>query len=292
MTIQIRPLHPIFAAEMIGVDVGKPIDAAMTKTISDAINEYAILVLRDQKLDNESQAAFARNFGELEVSGKVYRSDNKSRHKTQGIVDVSNLDEENQPRARDDRRRLENLRNFLWHTDASFRRIPGALSMLYGLVVPPVGADTEFADLRAAYDALSDEMKAKLEGLVAEHSFVHSRAVLGVPSSEEELAALPPVPQRVVRRHPGSHRKSLFIGAHATHILGWPVPEGRLLLLDLLAHATQPQFVYQHKWRQGDLVIWDNRCTLHRARPFDETQPRDVRRVTTKDVASTLDQTA
>ena len=185
------------------------------------------------------------------------------------------------------------LANRLWHTDASFRAVPGALSMLYAHVIPDEGGDTEFADLRAAYDALPAATKAQLEGKVAIHSIWHSRGQLDVTKyTPEELASLPPVPQRVVRTHPGSHRKTLYIAAHASHIDGMPVPDGRLLLMELMEHATKPQFVHAHKWRQGDLVIWDNRCTMHRARPFDTTKVRDLRRVTTRDVASTLEQAA
>jgi alpha-ketoglutarate-dependent 2,4-dichlorophenoxyacetate dioxygenase len=291
--LQVRQLHPAFAAEIGGLDLGRPLDAAQLSDVRDAIDRYAVLVFPDQHLDNDSQAAFGRQFGELEASAQTYRADNKFRPEARGVVDVSNLDENNRPRALDDRRRLENMRNMLWHTDASFRAVPAALSMLYAHVVTPAGGETEFADLRAAYDALPDETKAQIADLVAEHSHVNSRAILGFPSgTPEERAALPPVPQRVVRRHPGSGRRTLYIGSHASHIVGWPVPDGRLLLLNLLEHATQREFVYRHQWRKGDLVLWDNRCTLHRGRPFDPAHPRDLRRVTTRDVASTLDQPA
>jgi alpha-ketoglutarate-dependent 2,4-dichlorophenoxyacetate dioxygenase len=168
------------------------------------------------------------------------------------------------------------------------------LSMLYAHVVTPAGGETEFADLRAAYDALSPDMKAQIEDLVAEHSIFHSRGQIGFTDyNDAERASLPAVPQRLVRVHPGSKRKTLYIGAHASHILGWPVPEGRLLIRDLIEHATQRQFVHRHSWRVGDLVIWDNRCTMHRGRPYeDATHARDLRRVTTMDVASTLEQVA
>jgi alpha-ketoglutarate-dependent 2,4-dichlorophenoxyacetate dioxygenase len=191
------------------------------------------------------------------------------------------------------RRRLDWLANRLWHTDASFRAVPGALSMLYAHVVPAEGGDTEFADLRAAWDALPEAMQEMIEPLVAEHSIFHSRALIGFTDfTDEERAAMPPVPQRLVRRHPGSGRKMLYLASHASHIIGWPVPDGMLLLRELIEHATQPEFVYRHAWRQGDLVIWDNRCTMHRGRAYDETQPRDLRRITTQDTASTLNQAA
>ena len=201
------------------------------------------------------------------------------------LADISNLDANNQLRSRDDHRRLDGLGNRLWHSDASFREVPGALSMLFAHVVPPVGGETEFADLRAAYDALPAEMKASIEGLVAEHSIFHSRGQLGhTDYTDAERASLPSVQHKLVRVHPGSKRKSLYMGAHASHIVGWPMPEGRLLLRDLMEHATERRFVHRHSWRVGDLVVWDNRCTLHRGRAYDDaTHPRDLRRVTTKD---------
>jgi len=182
----------------------------------------------------------------------------------------------------------------LWHSDASFRQASGALSMLFAHVVPPVGGETEFADLRAAYDLLSPAMQAKIEGLVCEHSIFHSRSQLGhTDYTEAERAALPPAHHRLVRAHPGSKRKTLYMGAHASHIVGWPVPDGRLLLRELMEHATQREFVYRRSWRVGDLVIWDNRCTLHRGRPYDDSKhPRDLRRVTTRDPQTALEPVA
>ena len=211
------------------------------------------------------------------------------------ISDISNLDEQNRLRGRDDPRRFDQLGNRLWHTDGSFRRVPAALSMLYAHRVPAPGrhgnGETEFADLRAAYDALPDATKAEIEDLVALHDIAWSRGQLGFSDLLfGEKNVLPPVPQRLVRRHPGSGRKTLYIAAHASEIVGWPVPDGRLLLRELIEHATVRDFVYRHAWRAGDLVIWDNRCTMHRGRAFDEREVRDLRRVTTRDVASTLDQ--
>ena len=200
-------------------------------------------------------------------------------------------------RGRDDPRRFDQLSNRLWHTDGSFRRIPAALSMLYAHRVPgssPRGnGETEFADMRAAYDALSEQQKEDVAGLVALHDISWSRGQLGFNELLfGEKQVLPPVPQRVARTHPGSKRKVLYVAAHASEIVGWPVPEGRLLLRELIEHATQREFVYRHDWREGDLVIWDNRATMHRGRNFDEGRVRDLRRVTTRDVASTLDQVA
>ena len=295
MAISLGPLHPLFAAEVAGVDTGWPLDPATAKGIAEAIDRYAVLVFRDQQLDDERQMAFARNFGELEIP-RSGRADVTRRLRPE-LSDISNLDPEGRLRGRDDPRRFDQLGNRLWHTDGSFRRVPAALSMLYAHRVPapsPLGdGDTEFADLRAAYDALSEPLRAAIADLVAVHDIAWSRAQLGFTELLfGEKDKLPPVPQRLVRTHPGSKRKTLYLAAHACEIVGWPAPEGRLLLRDLIEHATREEFVYRHKWRRGDLVIWDNRCTMHRGRHFDESRVRDLRRVTTRDIASTLDQVA
>lgn len=292
--VSVKQLHPLFVGEISGIDVSRPLSPSDHKAIVDAIDRYAVVVFHGQNLDDATQIAFASQFGPVESSAaKLRQRDIKHRLASNEIADISNLDSEGKVLQPEARRRLDWLGNRLWHTDASFRRVPGALSLLYAHIVPPEGGETEFADMRAAYDALPDRTKKELEGLVAEHSIWRSREQLGVVKySEEELASLPPVPQRVVRTHPGSGRKTLYVASHASHILGRPVADGRLLLLDLIEHATQPRFVHSHTWKQGDLVIWDNRCTMHRARPFDTTQVRDLRRVTTRDVASTLEQAA
>lgn len=294
MSITVTPAHPDFAAEIAGVDVSRPLNPADRQAIEDAIDRYAVVVFRGQTLDDEKQVAFARNFGPIASSAlKLRHRDIKHRIESSDVADISNLDGDGNVLKPDARRRLDGLANRLWHTDASFRAVPGALSMLYAHVIPEEGGDTEFADLRAAYDALPEAKKKELEGLVAEHSIWRSREQLGVVQyTDEERASLPPVPQRLVRTHPGSHRKTLYLAAHASHILGMPVADGRLIILDLIEHATQPRFVHAHRWARGDLVIWDNRCTMHRARPFDTTKVRDLRRVTTRDVASTLEQAA
>jgi len=293
--LTIRQLHPLFVGEVSGVDAGKPLDTATVAALSAAINRYAVLVFPGQTLDDDRQMAFARNFGELELprSGAA----NVKRRLRPEIADISNLDAENQVRGREDPRRFDQLGNRLWHTDGSFRRIPAALSMLYAHQVPgpsPKGnGETEFADMRAAYDALSDQQRAEIADLVALHDISWSRGQLGFNELLfDEKQVLPPVPQRVVRTHSGSKRKVLYVAAHASEIVGMPVPEGRLLLRELIEHATQRKFVYRHEWRVGDLVIWDNRATMHRGRHYDETRVRDLRRVTTRDVASTLDEVA
>jgi alpha-ketoglutarate-dependent 2,4-dichlorophenoxyacetate dioxygenase len=294
MSITVRPTHPDFVCEISGIDLGQPLKPADRDAIEDAINRYAVVVFHDQKLLDDQQIEFAAHFGPIHTPGQRARH-HSIRHRLERteIADISNLDGDGKVLDVNARRRLDWLANRLWHTDASFRAVPGALSMLYAHVIPDEGGDTEFADLRAAYDALDPATKKKLEGLIAIHSIWHSRCQLDVTTyTAEERASLPPVPQRIVRSHPGSHRKTLYLAAHASHIEGMPVPDGRLLLLDLMEHATKPQFVHAHKWREGDLVIWDNRCTMHRARPFDTTKVRDLRRVTTRDVASTLEQAA
>jgi alpha-ketoglutarate-dependent 2,4-dichlorophenoxyacetate dioxygenase len=292
--LHVKLLHPLFVGEVSGIDLSTPLPETATAALTAAIDRYAVLVFHDQRLDDDAQLVFARRFGPLEPP-QTYSGARRLKHAE--FADVSNLDAEGQPRGRDDRRRMNSLGNRLWHTDASFRRVPGALSMLYAHDIPAPSAkgdgDTEFTDLRAAYDALSNAMKAQIEPLVAEHSIFHSRALIGFTDfTAEERGAMPAVPQRLVRVHPGSKRKTLYLASHASHIVGWPAPEGMLLLRELIEHATQPEFVYTHTWRKGDLVIWDNRCTMHRGRPFDETQRRDLRRITTQDVASTLGQVA
>src|SRR3981189_864780 len=294
MSITVKPVTPDFVAEISGIDLARPLASANRDAIEDAINRYAVLLFRGQTLGDDQQIAFARHFGPIQASAQKARHTGiKHRLASSEIADISNLDGDSNVLGAKSKRRLDWLANRLCHTDAAFRAVPGALSMLYAHVVPDEGGDTEFADLRAAYDALPDKSKKQLEGLIAEHSIWHSRGQLAVTTyTPEERASLPPVPQRVVRTHPGSGRKTLYVAAHASHIIGMPIADGRLLLMDLVAHATQPRLVHAHTWKQGDLVIWDNRCTMHRARPFDTTRVRDLRRVTTRDVASTLEQAA
>jgi alpha-ketoglutarate-dependent 2,4-dichlorophenoxyacetate dioxygenase len=296
MALAITPLHPYIGAEIGGLDVSRPIDDATVAALWRAIDDHAVVVFRDQQISDEQLRSFAARFGELEIGRSAARG-GRRRLQFPEIGDISNLDEDNRLRARDDQRRLDSLGNRLWHTDASYMPVPVVLGMLFAVAVPPsspFGAgETEFADMRAAYDALNDEQREVVDPLVAEHDVFWSRAQIGFtefPPGEREK--YPPSRQRLVRRHPGSRRKCLYLSAHASHIVGWPVPEGRLLLHDLSDFATQPQFVYSHKWRVGDLVIWDNRDTMHRGRPHDEDQPRDLRRATTLDIGSTLDEAA
>jgi alpha-ketoglutarate-dependent 2,4-dichlorophenoxyacetate dioxygenase len=296
MGIGITPLHPHIGAEIGGLDLARPIEPETVAAIWRAIDTHAVLVFRDQHLRDPPLHDFAARFGPLEI-GRAAMRPGRRRLSIPQIGDISNLDEDSRIRARDDRKRLDALGNRLWHTDASYMPVPVVLGMLHAVAVPPPsalgGGETEFADMRAAYDALPEATRAEVDGLVAEHDIFWSRGQIGFTSFQPgEREKYPPSPQRLVRRHPGSGRKTPYLSAHASHIVGWPVAEGRLLLLDLNTHATQRQFVYSHQWRVGDLVIWDNRCTMHRGRPHDESQPRDLRRATTLDTASTLEEAA
>jgi alpha-ketoglutarate-dependent 2,4-dichlorophenoxyacetate dioxygenase len=292
MGLAVKPLHPLFVAEIAGVDLCQPIDAATQREIAHAMDQYAVCVLPGQPLDDEQQIAFARLYGPLEVSplvqGKSGTVALNTRLQYREIFDVSNLDEEGRILDNDDARTSYRLGNQLWHTDSSFRQKSATWSMLHARVIPPVGGNTEFADMRAAYDALPEARQRRLEGLVAEHSIWHSRGKLGgYTPTEEERKARPPARHRLVRQHPGSGRKALFIASHASHIIGMPIDEGQALLRELIEFATQPQFVYSHAWQHGDLVIWDNRCTMHRATPFEASgYVRDMRRTTIVDTAA------
>jgi|HigsolmetaAR202D_1030399.scaffolds.fasta_scaffold17765_2 alpha-ketoglutarate-dependent 2,4-dichlorophenoxyacetate dioxygenase len=291
--LTVEPVTPSFVARVTGIDLGQPLQKEALSEISAAIAKYAILVFPGQQLDDEQHLAFSRNFGPLEIavtSTKVV-TDAKQRLASLEIGDVSNLDPDNRPRARTDRRRLHELANRIWHTDSSFKPTPAKYSLLYAHVVPPHGGETEYADLRAGYDALPEATKAEIQDLVCIHHLMHSRRSIGFDDySPEEEAAFPPVRQRLVRYLPESGRRTLYLASHASHIEDWPVPEGRVLLRDLIEHTTQREFVYRHSWTAGDLVMWDNRCTMHRARPFDERYARDLRRTTVEDVAPSCEQ--
>jgi len=296
MSISINPIGERFAAEVAGIDLARPLDETDVATIWQASDTYAVLVFRNQSLSDAQLHDFAARFGPLEI-GRGALQPGRRRLAIPQIGDISNLDVDNRVRDLYDRRRLDSLGNRLWHTDASYMPVPVVLGMLHAVALPPPSpfgnGETEFADMRAAYDALPDTTKAAINDLVVEHDIFWSRALVGFtdfPQSEKDK--YPPSPQRLVRTHPGSKRKTLYLSAHGSHIVGWPVADGRLLLLDLAAHATQPQFVYRHEWHVGDLVIWDNRCTMHRGRPHDETKVRDLRRATTLDQGSTLSEAA
>jgi alpha-ketoglutarate-dependent 2,4-dichlorophenoxyacetate dioxygenase len=281
MTVKTRQVGPCFAAEVEGIDMRKPLSPDEVTAIHDGMNEYAVLVFHDQHIEDDQQLAFTRSLGELEGSTRASLRDADDYRLPATFNDVSNLDKNNQPFARDDRRRLFAIGNRLWHSDSSFKVVPAKYSLLHARITPSKGGDTEFADMRAAYDALDAETKAEIEDLICEHSQIFSRQQIGFfDLTEEERARFKPVRQRLVRTHPATGRKSLFLASHAGSIVGWPVPEARLLLRDLIEHATQREFVYAHKWSVGDLVVWDNRRTMHRGRAFPAHEPRDVRRTT------------
>jgi alpha-ketoglutarate-dependent 2,4-dichlorophenoxyacetate dioxygenase len=285
MALAFKRLHRHFVAEVSPVDLRRAPDHETLAEIRAGMDEHAVLVFHDQPFTDEEQLAFARRLdGELHTRTGS-RVLGPSRVGNEALADISNLDESGEIMKADDRRRMYGLGNRLWHTDASFQDPAGRYSMLSARVVPAAGGDTEFADMRAAYDALPEERKARLEGLRVHHSIAHSRQTLGFEFSPAERDRLEGAVHPLVRALPRSGRRSLYLASHASRIIGWPVPEGRLLLHDLIEHATQPEFVYRHVWRVGDLVIWDNRATMHRARPFeDAAQRRELRRVTTLDV--------
>jgi alpha-ketoglutarate-dependent 2,4-dichlorophenoxyacetate dioxygenase len=295
MAVTFKPLQPLFAAEVSGVDIGAPLSAEDRNAIDAGMDRYAVLVFRrEAPLSNEAQLAFSRALGPLEDAAyKRIEANAGPRISDPNISDISNLNASSKLLERDDRRRLFMLGNRLWHSDSSYKRIPAKYSLLSAHVVPPEGGETEFADMRAAWDALSGWKKDQLRNLVCEHSRLYSKGALGFDFSEEERAAFVPVQQRLVRRHPGSDRLALFLSSHIGAIVGMMRPEALMLLRDLTEHATQRQFVHAHNWRAGDLVMWDNRCTMHRGRDYDDVKyPRDLRRTTLTDIASTLEQAA
>ncbi len=294
MPISIRPLTPGFAGEVAGIDCRRPLDAQEVAAIEAGMDRYAVLAFRDQPLSDEQQLAFTRQFGALEnyaTPGHIRRS--QEQRLGPGIADFSNLDKDGNIMSAEDRVWFFKLGDRLWHSDSSFRPIPAKYSLLSGRVIPSWGADTEFADMRAAYDALDQRTKTEIKDLVCEHSLIYSRAAIGFTElSSEEIAAFKPVRQRLVRTHPVTGRKSLFLASHAGAIRGWTIPEARMFLHELTEHATQREFVYRHKWRVGDLVMWDNRQTMHRGRRFDRNEVRDVRRTTLAGDAPTMEQAA
>ncbi|MBX5471532.1 MAG: TauD/TfdA family dioxygenase [Acetobacteraceae bacterium] len=293
MAIAFRQLHPLFVAEASGIDLRQPLTPEQAAEIHQGMNTYAALVFRGQDLTDEQQLAFGRALGTIEPTRATVAAE-RHRLKYNELVDISNLDVDGSILGAEDRRRLFNLGNRLWHSDSSFKKTPAMYSILHARVVPPEGGETEFADMRAAWDALDEKTKAEIRDLVCEHSLLYSRGQLGFTDfTDEERRQFAPVPQRLVRRHPGSGRLSLYLSSHIGAIRGWPVPEALALIRDLTEHATQREFVYRHVWARHDLVMWDNRCTMHRARPFDDkTYQRDLRRVTLQDIAPTLEQAA
>ena len=281
MIISIKPFGDDFATEITGLNIYEPIDDATRDEVISALDRYATVVIRGDPVSEQAQINFALRFGALDTINGVLTTDIKRRVRPE-LTDVSNMDAGQSLLDLEDRRRLFNLGNRLWHTDSSFKRVAAMYSMLHAHTIVPDGGETQICDLRAAYDALDEKMKLQITEMVAVHSIYTSRAILGFDDfSEEERLALPPICRPLVREHPGSRRKTLFLASHAGQILGLTMAEGRLLIRELMEHATQREFVYTHNWRVGDLLIWDNRCTMHRVRPFNEAlYKRDMRRAT------------
>ncbi|UCD69364.1 MAG: TauD/TfdA family dioxygenase [Betaproteobacteria bacterium] len=291
MPMTFHQIHTHFVAEVSGVDLSAPITSEEAQIIENAINRYGVLVFREQSISDAQQASFSRHFGALEVPGlKTNITKAKNRRLGKFMADISNLDRAHNILDSESRQRMFNLGNRFWHSDSSYRAIPAKLSLLSARVVPQHGGQTQFADMCAAYDALDAKLKKEIDGLVCEHSLLYSRGRLGFGDfTKEEERNFRPVHQTLVRVHPASGRRSLFLSAHAGQIVGWPTPVARVLLEELTEFATQAQFVYTHHWRPFDLVIWDNRRTMHRARRFDDAnQVRDMRRTTVAGEAPTV----
>jgi alpha-ketoglutarate-dependent 2,4-dichlorophenoxyacetate dioxygenase len=296
MTLSIRPVDPVsrpfFGGEASGIDITRPLTREQAAEIEKGMDQFGVMVFRGQHLTDEAQIEFSRNFGELELATNNLR-DTKEQRLGVHIADISNLDANSNVLARENRRRLFSLGTQLWHSDSSFKVVPAKYSLLSARVIPSKGGNTEFADMRAAYDALDDKTKAECEGLACEHSQLFSRALIGFGDfTEEERRQFAPVKQRLLRRHPSTGRKSLYLASHAGTIAGWPIPEARAFLRDLIEHATQRKFVYAHEWKQFDLVIWDNQATMHRGRPFDAKEVRDMHRTTVAGTRSTMAEAA
>jgi alpha-ketoglutarate-dependent 2,4-dichlorophenoxyacetate dioxygenase len=290
MTITVTPLHPLFVAELAGVDLVQPVTRRLFTEIEAAFDAHAVLVFREQPVTDEQQVAFSALFGPVFTATKYHRQGERRRLRAE-MSDISNIDHEGRLLATEDQRRLHNRANQLWHTDNSFKHIPARCSLLSAREIPPSGGDTEFADMRAAYDALPEERKREIDGLVVEHSIFHSRTKTGFADyGDGARAELPPVQQVLARPHPATGRKALYVASHASHVVGWPQEKGRRLIEELIAFSTRPQFVYRHRWQAGDLIVWDNRCTMHRARPYEELSERRVlHRTTVSDELNTVE---
>lgn len=290
MTIKVFAQHAHIGARVEGVDLTYPVPAKVFAEIETAFNRHAVLIFPNQPISEEQQIAFSLLFGPLEHAPN-YAGEERRELTHAEITDISNLDSNGRILDSTNLRRLLTLSTRLWHTDSSFKNVPARASLLSAREIPQKGGETEFADLRAAYDALPENMQHKLEGLVAEHNFFYSHNLVASTDLPEDIQReFPPVPQVVVRTHAGSGRKTLYLASHASHIIGWPIQEGRKLLRELIDFATQARFVYQHRWCVGDLVIWDDRCTMHRGRAYDDTGARrDMRRTTVSDEVNSVE---
>lgn len=291
MSLHLEPLHP-FAAQASGIDLTQPLDAAQVRAIEDAMDTHAVLVFRGQRLDQDQQIAFAKSFGPLDLGLRKVKG-GPHRFKHAELADISNVTVAGEVADRNHAKIVGNVANQLWHSDSSFQRPRAKYSMLSAGVVPSFGGQTEFADLRMAYDALPDWLKAQIADLKAVHYALHSRFLLGDTNyTEEQKSAIAPAVWPLVQTDPRSGRKILFVGIHACEIVGMTVAEGRMLIMDLLEHATQREFVYRHHWQVGDLVMWDNTATVHRGRWYDFAERRELRRATTEEVVTSPEATA
>ena len=291
MAISLFPITPAFAAEVGDVDLAKPLSPEDDKAIQAAFLKYSVLVFPAQRLNSDQHVAFAERFGPLEVNINTYQDEVKKDRIDSRISDVSNLDHVNELLPGESRKRTSGLANRLWHTDSIFRHVPARASLLYARIVAPIGGLTEFTDMRAAWEALPETTRRQIDGYVVEHSIFHSRAKVGATVfSERERASLPPSRQVLVRTIPETGRRALYLASHAVRIIGLPETESSRLIEDLMAHATQRQFVYSHRWRVDDLVIWDNRCTMHRGTRYEEQRwKRDMHRATVSDIGNTIE---
>jgi len=283
MSLHLKPLHPVFVAEASGIDLTRPLAPADVRAINGAMNQHGVLVWRGQPLSAQQQIDFATSFGPLDIGLKrVFKR--PERLEDERLIDISNVDAQGNVARRDSPKNLSNFANQLWHSDSSFMNPRAAYSMLHCVIKPTWGGDTEFADLRHAYDTLDERTRRQIQDLKAEHYALHTRLLLGDEAyTDEQKKEIAPAVWPLVDTHPGSGRKVLFVGVHARQIVGWPTAESRMFLLDLLEHATQRERVYRHEWQVGDLVIWDNRSTLHRGRRFDISERRELRRTTIND---------
>ncbi|HKA41228.1 MAG TPA: TauD/TfdA family dioxygenase [Burkholderiales bacterium] len=291
MSIAVYPFTPGFAAEIGDVDLAAPLSNTDFADIKAAFWKYSVLVFPGQDLTQELHLAFSARFGPVENERTLDPRATPTRYGG-AFADISNLNADGQIWGETSRQRMYKAGNKLWHTDSSFKRLPSLCSLLYSRTIAPIGGHTQFADQRAAYDALPDATKERLRGLVAEHWIVHSRRRSGFTDfNDDEMRRLPPVPQMLVRTLPESGRKTLFVASHAGRVLGMPDGEGRALIDQLIEHVVQPQFVYTHRWRANELVMWDNRCTMHRGTDYDDLRwVRDMQRVTISDVANSCEQ--
>ena len=282
MSLHFEPLHPLLGAEVTGIDLREPVDSDSVSAIDNAMARFAVLVFRGQDISANEHASFTRKFGPID-KGLSLATNKKSRIDNTDVLDLANVDENGIILSVDNPRNVSLIANQMWHSDSSFKNPPAKYSVLCGIDLPAEGGETEFADERSAYDTLSDKLKCEVECMVAEHWAFHSRNLLGgAHFTEDGMDNLPPVDWPIVHTIPESGRKSLFIGAHTREIRGMATAEARIFLMDLLEHATQREFVFQHEWQNHDVLMWDNRCTLHRGRPYELTQKRELRRCSTE----------